>query len=825
MAQTAGIILCLAYILGVMLGDIEEGKYLLLGGGIILSFFLSIFVKQSLKKRRKRSQDPDRILDELPPIISLITLPKWFWISTGIVGFLASCYFQWRVPSPQFNDISQLITQNRQNQERILTVHGQVDSTPRLTRSKRIQFILQAIHIDEIRGVNEGALVNQPVSGKVYVTVPLLQGTGLYPGAIISITGRLYQPKSAQNPRSFDFKKYLAEQGIFAGFNGEQINWKESKIPPPFSWWNLRQQIVKTQVEGLGVPIGPLVSAISLGKQAVDLPYNIRDIFVLSGLAHLIAASGTQVSFLLGIVTTLGKNLSRKLQFILGVSSLILLLGLTGLEPSIVRASFMGLLTLIAILTQREIKPLSALLLAAVVLLLINPLWIKDLGFQLSFLATLGLIVTVPPVIRYLDWLPPSIALLIAVPIAAFIWVTPRLIAVFGALIPYSIIANIIASPLAMIISLGGLISASFAVISPPLGTGIAQLLYYPTLGLIELATLVSNLPGNQVNVGSISVLQEILLYGLIIVIWILGLWREWSREIIKEKIKKLELEQKTKIKIKNKKEFPLGMIGIILALLILMIPAWTKRLGTLKTTILADQKEAILVIQNKDQVILMNSGDKNTVRYTILPFLVREGINEIFWGIETNTHLGIGSGWEDIIQGFFVKNFADIPTKKAPYLKDQPLFLKLLKDYQISYHHLSNHQPLALGDIQIQMLQGDPLLLKLKIQEKSWLFMGELPQESQKYLLNHDSFEQKHLKNIDTICWNGSQLEPEFLDIINPKVAIIFGNKIHPRTREILEKKKTLIYITEKDGAITWSPSQGFQSALESTESPLSSP
>jgi competence protein ComEC len=109
---------------------------------------------------------------------------------------------------------------------------------------------------------------------------------------------------------------------------------------------------------------------------------------------------------------------------------------------------------------RRKVKLLGSLLVTATLLLLFNPLWIWDLGFQLSFLATLGLLVTVPPLIKKLDWMPPAIACLIAVPIAASLWTLPLQLYVFGVVPVYSIVVNMITTPLISVISISGIISA-----------------------------------------------------------------------------------------------------------------------------------------------------------------------------------------------------------------------------------------------------------------------------------------------------------------------------------------------------------------------------
>ncbi len=224
--------------------------------------------------------------------------------------------------------------------------------------------------------------------------------------------------------------------------------------------------------------MGQLVSSMILGSKAVDLPLDIRDSFVQTGLAHVLAASGFQVSLLLGIVLKLTNRLASRSQLVIGLGVLLTYLGLTGLQASIIRATLMGISVLIAMLTDNKVNSLGSLLLAATIILIFNPLWIRDVGFQLSFLATFGLIVTLPTLQTKLTWLPPTIATAIAIPVAASIWVLPLLAYVFHSLLFIVCPVNIVTTPLVTIMMLGGMISAVLALIMPILGTALIDLCY-----------------------------------------------------------------------------------------------------------------------------------------------------------------------------------------------------------------------------------------------------------------------------------------------------------------------------------------------------------
>ncbi|MGA7937356.1 MAG: ComEC/Rec2 family competence protein, partial [Kovacikia sp.] len=503
MGPVQGSVFCLAYILGLLSTGVWWGGLVVLGGGVGLGL---------LVPRRWKTAPRSKL-----------------WVAAGVVGLLASLYFHIRVPQPQATDISKLMPSGGKPGEFVVKVQGIVESLPHLTRSQKAQFWLEVRQGEPIWG---GDQADKSRTGTLYVTVPLLQATGLHPGQLVEVTGSLYQPKPAANPGAFDFQKYLAQTGCFAGLTGKEI--KELKPSTGWGWWMVQQQIVRSQIRWLGSPEGPLVSAMVLGSKGVDLPSDLKDKFVRVGLAAALAASGFQTSLILGVLLTLTRRFSVRIQFLSGTAALLLFLGLTGLQPSVLRAALMGFGGLVAPMLDRKVKPLGALLLTAVLLLLWNPLWVWDLGFQLSYLATLGLLVTVPPLTKGLDWLPTAIAPLVAVPIAAYLWTLPVQLFAFGILSPYSILVNIITTPFISVISIGGMISALAALIWSPAGSALAWLLKYPTQGLIAIVDFSAQLPGNAYAVGTISALTAIGLYGLLGLTWLQPWWRrQWWLAIL----------------------------------------------------------------------------------------------------------------------------------------------------------------------------------------------------------------------------------------------------------------------------------------------------
>ena len=845
MNQTTGVIFCLAYILGLISTAVSWGRYGILFLGVITAIALPNFLRKfarnavkNTKKRRSRTtkNSADSSLEKTEELSFYQMLPrsKWVWFLAGLTGFIASFYFQMRSPVPAINDISKLIPAGGNTQEIAVTVRGRVVSTPRLTRSGRSQFWLETNLVSEINGGEAGVVVNREVSGQLYVTVPLLQATGLYEDNTIAVVGSLYKPQPPSNPGAFDFAAYLARSGAFAGLKGRQIDWRtenaiadvnrgdnqaaafsESSGMPLSKIQAMRQRIVRSQLLYLNVPEGPLISAIALGKQAVDLPYNIRDYFVQVGLAHAIAASGTQVSMVLALVLALTRRFSKQLQFSCGVGALFLLVGLTGFEASVCRAALMGFGTLFALVLSREVKTLGLLLIAAIILLLVNPLWIWDLGFQLSFLATLGLIVTSPPLMAKLDWMPPAIASIFVVPIAASVWVLPLLLYVFNVVSPYSIFVNIIAAPLLWILSIGGMISALAGLIFPPAGSGLAQLLDYPAKWLIAIAQYFSQLPGNSVAVGTVSEFQLIALYSLICWVWLGG----------RNKITPPNQTQMGKVRGKKGKSTVVSMpifsslpLAIVAGIGIIVLPAWHTQASLFQVTLLATPREPVLVIQERGKVALINSGDENTVRFIVLPFLQQQGVNSVNSAIATHPHLGLNAGWRKLLERLPIKAFYDNNVPTQIHSASRQELMTAVQSRQGVYFPLETNSTINLGSVGLQFVNAEIPVVELLVGEETWLMLGEIAPEAQKKLVATGI-----LKPAQVLWWSGTTLTPELLKAVGPRVAIASADEIDPETAAQLQKTKTQIFWTGRDGALLWTPAGGFKTTLESEENQTS--
>ena len=676
-------------------------------------------------------------------ILSLITLlttifirrfwwqspPIKIWLMGGLIAIFAVVYLEIRTPYPSANDISHLLKNNVVNS---IKITGSIISEIRLNRRENLQFWLE---------VKEFSLKNLPTeksAGKLYVTLPNLAENQVYPGQKITVKGLLYRPRRANNPNAFDFANYLARQGAFAGLKGEIIIDKKS---PTWGVWQIRQRIVEAQIQGIGQEKGTLLSSITLGRQAVNLPAKITDLFIKTGLAHILAASGFHVAILLGFVLTITRNLSPKQQFIIAITILIIYGTLTGLQPSVLRAILMGIGALIGLLYNRQVNSLGSLLLAATILLLWQPLWIWDLGFQLSFLATLGLIITVPLLKNKIDYFPNLIAEPIAISLAATLWTMPLLMFTFNSIALYSIPINIITTPLVTLISLGGVFTAFLGLIYPPLGSISASILYYPLELLLQITTFFSLLPFSTYSTGKLSLGVMLIIY-ICLTLICFNIWfrQRWH------------------------------LIGLFILTLIL-IPIIYQHLTLTQVTVLATKSQPVIIIQNRGNTLLINGEEPATARYTVLPFLRQEGINQIQGAITVNNSAQFSTISESI------------PIKKTL--------------------NLSQSEKFNLGEITGQLIEKN--LFKFQVKNQSWLWIVNpkipvnLSQEFSPLVL----------------LWQGSNLDKQWLESIRPQTAIAVTTNLSRNVRNQLRKARIKTYWTGRDGAIQWTAKNGFQPFL----------
>lgn len=194
-----------------------------------------------------------------------------------------------------------------------------------------------------------------------------------------------------------------------------------------------------------------IIKALLLGDKS-EMEQDVYENFKISGLAHILSISGLHVSFIAMMIFFVLKKLkaNTKVQFFATAIFLLLYCALCGFISSVVRASIMSLCLMLSNLIGKRSDHFSSISLAGIILLLIKPSYILDIGFQLSFLSVFGILLFATPITKFFKkiHLPYFIASSFAVTLSATILTLPVLINQFGYISPISLIANLIIIPL-----------------------------------------------------------------------------------------------------------------------------------------------------------------------------------------------------------------------------------------------------------------------------------------------------------------------------------------------------------------------------------------
>jgi competence protein ComEC len=249
---------------------------------------------------------------------------------------------------------------------------------------------------------------------------------------------------------------------------------------------NLKNIFVERIDQFFSQPEGALLAGVLFGEQA-GLGPDLQNKFRRTGIIHIVVLSGFNVTIVaIFIVWVLSRFLSPRIALLFGIVGIILFAILVGAGATIIRASAMAILAIIARLYGREYEVMRGLFLAAFLMVLQNPkilLW--DISFQLSFLATLSLVSFSPLLEKYFHFVPESFTLreTFVSTFAAQVFVLPLLLYSIGEFSIVSPIVNILVVPWVSITMLLGFISALLGLI----WSGFGMLFMVPTFIILWL--------------------------------------------------------------------------------------------------------------------------------------------------------------------------------------------------------------------------------------------------------------------------------------------------------------------------------------------------
>ena len=248
---------------------------------------------------------------------------------------------------------------------------------------------------------------------------------------------------------------------------------------PPTQLHYVAGAVVRERIEAGASHLLPRDEQLLLGfllgeTRLIDQPTAAS--FRAAGLTHLLAVSGANVAFVLALVGPLMRRLPTFGRFAVGVGTVIVFASATRFEPSVLRAATMALVVMLARYSGRGVSPGRALAIAVFALLVHDPLIIHSLGFRLSVVATVGIVILAKPIAAAVRWRNP-VADALAITVAAEIAVSPMLLIEFGSIPLLAPVANLLAVPVAEPLTIYGMAMSS---IVPSLPRRLGEVLMAP---------------------------------------------------------------------------------------------------------------------------------------------------------------------------------------------------------------------------------------------------------------------------------------------------------------------------------------------------------
>ncbi len=666
-----------------------------------------------------------------------------------------------------------------------------------------------------------------PARGRVVVTTTREAGLGIGYGDRIRLRGRVQVPDPARNPGGFDYREYLERKGIQrvvrvrGGDEIERLGGGGS-----VAWrvvYGVRGRLERALDYGrMSEDSRAFLKGVLLGKRRA-ISEELEEALVYTNTVHVLAISGLHVAIVALAVHRVFRAvfLPRWAASVLTVAVVALYAAMTGGRPSVVRASVMMGVILMAPVVRREADTLNSLALAAVVILLFRPLDVFSPGFQLSFVAAGAVVMLAPRLIEWAaerwhlrpepgvdvpEWRMPinRVALtgvqLLAVCVAAYVAVAPLTAFHFNRFAPLSFIPNVaVVALMGLIVPLGMAAAIVGQVCS--FAAGVLNAVNGALIGgLSRVVVLTSNLRFIHLNVRSAPVLVLGAYYGVLVAV---GFAHGASRTM------------------------RVALVAVLAA--VGGVALWSPVVGghdCAEVVVLDVGKgESIFVRTREGRRILIDGGmvvGSDPGRWTIMPFLRSRGYNRLDAVVLTHYDADHYGGLTHVVEHIGVRRFivrGGPESRKAGHVAG---LLRLVERRGIPVERLEAGDRLTpVGDTPIVALWPDGTLpgttsennasIVLRVDEGSGVLLtSDIERDTERRLVSGQA--GRLAAGVLKVPHQGSKWSstPEFLGAVGPRLAIITADRFHihphpaPETVVRYESLGIMVLRTDEHGAIT---------------------
>ncbi len=392
-----------------------------------------------------------------------------------------------------------------------------------LSAVPRVDAPMQIISPPDYRETNTKVIVKYN-EARILVTLP--KGVQVKYGDILQVAGDFIipQPFETDTGRIFDYSGYLAKERVFFEIRYPKYTFlSEGKASPVLkTLYKIKEYIRSTIIDSHAKDEQGLLLGILIGERG-GISKELQDSFIKTGTIHIVALSGYNVTIISeAIAYVLIPLLGVTFGIVGGAIAVVLFAIMTGLGATIVRATIMGLLAYLSRMTGKEFDIGRALLIAGSIMILSNP-WILvfDVSFQLSFIATVGLVYITPLVALWFKWIKnKGLKEIVSATIATNLTVLPFVAYKMGIVSLVSIPANILIAPLVPLSMLFGALSIFIFMIFPVLALPLVALSSFILSCILSISVRGSGAPLSHVVIPYFSIVVVLLWYVAMCVWW-----------------------------------------------------------------------------------------------------------------------------------------------------------------------------------------------------------------------------------------------------------------------------------------------------------------
>lgn len=478
-----------------------------------------------------------------------------------------------------------------------------------------------------------------PTSGTLLITLKDSTARNLYYGDELLIPAKYAAVEPPYNPAEFNYKQYLANKNIYYQqflFRGQYRILAHNAGNPIVAYAHrLRQHLVEKLKINMHDPAAIAVaSTIILGYRA-DLSSDVLQAYQNTGTVYVLTVSGAQVAVLYFMLSFALAFLSRYkygkvLRAVIIIAFIWYYALLTGLSPAVCRAVVVVSMVVIGRTFSRYINSLNILGISAFALLLYDPYYITEVGFQLAYLAVAGLIIFRPIVYKWLKFrnkIADRIWSVCSVSIAAQVVTFPLSAYYFHQFPVYFLLSNLLAVLPVTIIMYTGIVYLLLPQI-PVVSKCLGYILEHTILLMNKMLTIIERLPFVSITKIWITGVECLLLYAIIITLFYF---------------------------LYDRKAWLLK--ACLVCILLLSIFISLEKINTQQTNSLAFlslRKHIGIVMKNGDKAVVISDlpdTDKN-YKYSIQPYLDSSGVSNVkLYNLKQDMHSAFAAKRYDLIQ------------------------------------------------------------------------------------------------------------------------------------------------------------------------------